>query len=181
MSQEEIETRLTELLEKRPHDIFSLEDFIAEFESDRESVLAALDRMIRRPGSIVRRYGHGQYRSTSAKWIPWGLQDAVGFVRQLGITIPEYNFALGGGTIHKHGLRKDVDIIVFPFNRSPRVWDPMEIARLLTTFGMTRERTHEQLLEWWLKKGETPDPARLVEIWSYHRRRVDVFYMSGHT
>lgn len=173
--------KLTAIFTREPHSIFGVTELAQLCGCDKETVRKTIDRMMKRPNCVIEKYSHGHWRSVNSRWEPWTLNDAVLFVRRLGQEIPRYNFALCGGVIHKRGLRKDVDIIVFPRNEIPTHWDSHELMDSFIRLGLELVMPHNRLIDWWIDHGEKPDARRVVEVWSYRKRRIDFFYMNGQT
>lgn len=121
-------------------------------------------------------------KTTNYEWLR---DEAVAFLSKLWDFIdPDYHVALTGSVLYSGASTKDLDVIVYP-HTSPSDEHPnfnLEgIRSRLRAFGMTQRPKVEI---------EKMHPAscmevtgswrhRLVEIWEWQGKRVDIFYFSG--
>ncbi len=126
----------------------------------------------------------GKERRVVPKIVHWKLDDGVSFVRKLEESLEPFGLhvALGGSVLMAVASYKDLDIFVYPHDVRAD-WDVgqfRDALRALEYFKLSV--TVQQIHAHW-KKGDDPDISnlrgskKLVEVWRYGVRRVDVFYL----
>lgn len=110
--------------------------------------------------------------------ILWTWNQAMRMVTMLHSELHPIGYEVGlCGSVLKDGESgKDLDIILFPRNKTTAVHPSVVRDCLLNIEGMRQELTMEQVREIWAEKGSTD--TKHVEMWSYNNKRIDFFFMS---
>ena len=141
----------------------------------------------------------------SRKEIVWNLAEAMSLVRKLEeFLIPlELHVALAGSVLHKGESSKDIDLFIYP--HTAWTVKKEDVVNSLKDFGMTCIKNEEEVKKKWKDKcaeilsaslldfhiannhirlqnlSETEDidqayhDDKIVEIWDYKGKRVDIF------
>ncbi len=105
----------------------------------------------------------------------WTRAEALALLAVLSEKLaPRYHPALAGSVLIKGASDKDLDIVVYP-NSTDDV-DMGFVATKLGELGLTKLHDVEVVHARWRRLGSRD--AKHVEVWDYHGKRVDVFFLS---
>jgi hypothetical protein len=113
----------------------------------------------------------------SKKDYVWALDEALDLIRELEKQIKpiKYTSAMGGGVIFKGHSKKDLDIFLAPYNKTDKDYD--KLVEILEKMGFTRKKTKDEVHKGFNYGSEKGKEHKHVEIWDYHGRRVDFFFV----
>lgn len=105
----------------------------------------------------------------------WSLESALEFIRELEQHLqPHYHVGLTGSVLYTGVSEKDLDIMIFPHCTEG---ERPALHKLLTDFDMRLFKDRERVIRGWRSAGSQDN--KIVEIWKYKKRRIDVFYLFG--
>ena len=101
----------------------------------------------------------------------WTLKEACTFCSQLHDFLAPlgYDVGLAGGILFRGESDKDIDVIIYPLKRVSADFASMHQA--LPEFGLRFVRLPNKNL------GYTDD-GKLVEVWEFSGKRVDLFFLT---
>lgn len=108
----------------------------------------------------------------------WTLNEAVAFLTDLAGHLEPCGMGVGlmGSVLTKGESRKDLDVILYPMDSSkPYPWEVTSSA--LKGYGLELLVDTDSVHQRWRKLGSQDE--KIVQIWSYKGRRVDVFFLKG--
>jgi hypothetical protein len=108
------------------------------------------------------------------KPIVWCRDEAVALCAHLWKALdPVFHVGLTGGCLYRGHSTKDVDIIIYPRNEPGAGFSVDRARKMLTAAGLKfiREPATDPSGSRWAH--------RLVEVWEWEGKRVDVFFFNG--
>lgn len=113
----------------------------------------------------------------------WTLEEGIAFARTIQeIVLPlRYWTSLGGSVLYKGQAKKDLDLVIAPFNKNDCVPPEQVIAAILEKMpGVSHEWTREWIHDQWRQRGITDtkhvEAFRIDDADTW--RRFDLFFLS---
>lgn len=113
----------------------------------------------------------------------WTLDDALALIREIAPTLKSVGFypALTGSVLYpllKGTPPKDLDLIIYPHNNAAYFTDQAREA--LRQHGLTMRLSFPEVQRLRRDRGtvQTPEDRKVVEMWHYKGRRIDVIYLT---
>ena len=110
----------------------------------------------------------------------WTIDAALPLVRLIEAECASagWHVGLAGGVLHSGESDHDLDVIVYPRQRTTGARRPryQELCAALRRAGLKRRMTHEELTGHWRRKGLRD--RKWVEVWMKGARRVDLLVLS---
>jgi predicted nucleotidyltransferase len=86
-----------------------------------------------------------------------------------------FSLGLTGSVLTKGESNKDLDLIIYPMEKTGRV-DLSPAYEVLFAFGFARHMDRERVAAEWAKKDS--QDTKHVEVWTLGGKRVDIFFLS---
>ncbi len=110
----------------------------------------------------------------------WERRDAFEFLPYLWEKMaPEYHVGLTGSVLYRGWSLKDLDVIIYPRSEVTKEFDPVRVRQLLSEAGLTPRSISNEHASCNGDVHGSKWENRLVEIWEWKGKRVDVFFFNG--
>lgn len=108
--------------------------------------------------------------------IKWTLDEALVLCRRIqeAVVTTGYHVALGGGVLLRGYSHKDVDVFLYP-NDSSYEQDRAPTIAALQNAGLRRRLEAKDVQAIWRRAGSSDN--KVVEMWIYDGKRVDLFWV----
>jgi len=108
---------------------------------------------------------------------PWNLDDALDFMRILVEPLKEkgWGLALGGSVPVKGSSDNDLDLVIFPLDKS-NTPPHASFRKVLLDAGLELKWSPWEIQKFWQRQASSD--TKHVEVWFLGDRRVDVFVLS---